>query len=346
PLFDLCRQFEQWQGERQQIAQLSHQRFLYNQNAEVENDPLGALPPGWEKRHEPNGRVYFVNHRNRTTQWEDPRTQGMTKEEDPLPTGCEMRFTEDGRPYFVDHNTRSTSYQDPRAGAKQRNWGSYGIPISYERSFRWKLGQFRYLCQSNVVSGQHKITVSRQTLFDDSFHQVMRLPAYELARRLFIIFRRRGRTRLRRRGEGVVLPALARGLNPMNCSSSTPARTITSLQINPASEVNRTIFTYFKFIGRFSAMALYHGKFIYSGFTMPFYKRMLSKKLTMKDLESIDPEFFNSLVWIKENNIEECGLELFFSTDFEVLGKITEWELKPNGKNIQVTEENKEEYVE
>lgn len=45
--------------------------------------------------------------------------------------------------------------------------------------------------------------------------------------------------------------------------------------------------------------ALYHGKFIYSGFTMPFYKRMLSKSLILKDLETIDPEFYNSLVWIR-----------------------------------------------
>lgn len=29
-----------------------------------------------EKREEPNGRTYFVNHNTRTTQWEDPRTQG------------------------------------------------------------------------------------------------------------------------------------------------------------------------------------------------------------------------------------------------------------------------------
>jgi hypothetical protein len=28
--------------------------------------------------------------------------------------------------------------------------------------------------------------------------------------------------------------------------------------------------------------------------------RMLNKKLTMKDIESIDPEFFNSLVWIRQ----------------------------------------------
>ena len=47
--------------------------------AGADEDPLGPLPEGWEKRVEPNGRVYFVNHKNRTTQWEDPRTQGQIK---------------------------------------------------------------------------------------------------------------------------------------------------------------------------------------------------------------------------------------------------------------------------
>ena len=60
--------------------------------AASEEDTLGALPDGWEKRVEPNGRVYYVNHKNRTTQWEDPRTQGQLKEE-PLPQGWEMRMT-------------------------------------------------------------------------------------------------------------------------------------------------------------------------------------------------------------------------------------------------------------
>lgn len=112
----------------------------------------------------------------------------------------------------------------------------------------------------------------------------------------------------------------------------------------------------------------------------------------MKDLESIDPEFHNSLVWIKyvllttfnhcavslnslvckvsflvnvvmvkaldikhvfisitvchrDNNIEECGLDMEFAVDMELLGKITSHDLKPNGANIKVTEENKEEYL-
>ena len=45
--------------------------------------------------------------------------------------------------------------------------------------------------------------------------------------------------------------------------------------------------------------ALYHGKFIDSGFTLPFYKKMLNKPLTISDIESVDPEFFNSLVWVR-----------------------------------------------
>jgi len=45
--------------------------------------------------------------------------------------------------------------------------------------------------------------------------------------------------------------------------------------------------------------SLYHGKFIDSGFTLPFYKKMLNKPLTISDIESVDPEFYNSLVWVR-----------------------------------------------
>jgi hypothetical protein len=43
----------------------------------------------------------------------------------------------------------------------------------------------------------------------------------------------------------------------------------------------------------------------------------------------------------RDNNIEECGLEMFFSVDFELLGEIKPHELKPGGGDIRVTEENK-----
>lgn len=41
--------------------------------SEIQDEELGNLPVGWEVRHTGSGRVYFVDHNNRTTQFTDPR---------------------------------------------------------------------------------------------------------------------------------------------------------------------------------------------------------------------------------------------------------------------------------
>ncbi|KAM4908330.1 NEDD4-like E3 ubiquitin-protein ligase WWP1 isoform 3-T3 [Sylvia borin] len=267
PTMESVRNFEQWQSQRNQLQgamQQFNQRYLYSASMlSAENDPLGPLPPGWERRVDSNDRVYFVNHNTKTTQWEDPRTQGL-QNEDPLPEGWEIRYTREGVRYFVDHNTRTTTFNDPRTGKSSVEW------------------------------------------FFLLSHEV---------------------------------------LNPMYCLFEYAGKSNYCLQINPASTINPDHLSYFCFIGRFIAMALFHGKFIDTGFSLPFYKRMLSKKLTIKDLESIDTEFYNSLIWIRDNNIEECNLEMYFCVDMELLGKVTSHELKSGGSNILVTEENKEEYI-
>ncbi|XP_020278502.1 E3 ubiquitin-protein ligase Su(dx)-like [Pseudomyrmex gracilis] len=358
PNTERLQHWQHWQGERQYVVEQGNQRFLYPQvhgsqsaagpstSVVDDDDALGPLPAGWERRKQPEGRVYYVNHKNRTTQWEDPRTQGQESAIDgPLPDGWEIRLTEDGMEYFVDHNTRTTTFQDPRPGAPKGPKGAYRVPRAYERSFRWKLSQFRFLCQTNALPNHIKISVSRQTLFEDSYHQIMNAEAFALRRRLYIIFKGE---------EGLDYGGVSREwffllshevLNPMYCLFEYANKSNYSLQINPASYVNPDHLQYFKFIGRFIAMALYHGRFIYSGFTMPFYKRMLNKKLVMKDIESIDPEFYKSLVWIKENNIDDCGLELYYSVDFEILGQVIHHELKENGDKVRVSEDNKEEYI-
>lgn len=59
----------------------------------------------------------------------------------------------------------------------------------------------------------------------------------------------------------------------------------------------------------------------------------------------LDNSFFVRAA-IRENDINECGLDLVFATDMEVLGKVTEHELKEGGKDIEVNDENKHEYIE
>lgn len=267
----------------------------YDNTELCDADQSGPLPSHWERKFDPEGRAYFVNHKNKTTQWDDPRTQGRD--------------------------------------------------LHGPKTFKQKYTQFRQLCYHNSESSHIKVTVGRTSIFEDSYHQVTRLPPHELRRRLFITFRGE---------EGLDYGGVAREwffllshevLNPMYCLFEYADKNNYSLQINPASSINPDHLSYFKFVGRFIAMALFHGKFIYSGFTLPFYKQMLGKPLTTKDLESIDPEFYNSLLWVKENSIEECDLEMFFAADYEVLGQIKNHELKPDGSNIKVTDENKEEYI-
>lgn len=60
----------------------------------------------------------------------------------------------------------------------------------------------------------------------------------------------------------------------------------------------------------------------------------------MSDIESLDAEFHQSLIWLKENDISEM-IELNFCVTEEICGQVVEKELKPGGKSIPVTEKNK-----
>ena len=46
---------------------------------------------------------------------------------------------------------------------------------------------------------------------------------------------------------------------------------------------------------------------------MPFYKILLGKKLTIIDMETMDNQFYQSLKWVRENEIDGCGLDLYFA---------------------------------
>ena len=43
---------------------------------------------------------------------------------------------------------------------------------------------------------------------------------------------------------------------------------------------------------------------------------------SLGDVEAIDTEFHSSLMWIKENDITECDMDLFFSVNEEVFGQV------------------------
>ncbi|XP_075994306.1 E3 ubiquitin-protein ligase NEDD4 isoform X2 [Genypterus blacodes] len=52
-------------------------RIPVQKRRRVSLDPsdLGPLPPGWEERVHSDGRIFYIDHNTRITQWDDPRLQ-------------------------------------------------------------------------------------------------------------------------------------------------------------------------------------------------------------------------------------------------------------------------------
>ncbi|KAI0431192.1 HECT-domain-containing protein [Xylaria sp. FL1042] len=318
----------------------------------------GELPPGWEQRWTPEGRPYFVDHNTRTTTWVDPRRQqyirmyggqnnasGTIQQQPvsqlgPLPSGWEMRLTNTARVYFVDHNTKTTTWDDPRLPSSL----DQNVP-QYKRDFRRKLIYFRSQPAMRILSGQCHIKVRRSHIFEDSFAEISRQSATDLKKRLMIKFD----------GEdGLDYGGLSREFffllshemfNPFYCLFEYSAHDNYTLQINPHSGINPEHLNYFKFIGRVVGLAIFHRRFLDAFFIGALYKMVLGKAVQLADMEGVDADFHRSLQWMLDNDISGGILEQTFSTEDERFGVMTVEDLIPNGRNIEVTNENKKEYV-
>lgn len=317
----------------------------------------GELPAGWEQRHTPEGRAYFVDHNTRTTTWVDPRRQQYIRmygqnannttiqqqpvsQLGPLPSGWEMRLTNTARVYFVDHNTKTTTWDDPRLPSSL----DQNVP-QYKRDFRRKLIYFRSQPALRILSGQCHVKVRRSHIFEDSYAEIMRQSPNDLKKRLMIKFD----------GEdGLDYGGLSREFffllshemfNPFYCLFEYSAIDNYTLQINPHSGINPEHLGYFKFIGRVVGLAIFHRRFLDAFFIGAFYKMILRKKVALADMEGVDADFHRTLSWTLENDVENVIFEHFCVED-EVFGEKVTIDLKPGGRDIEVTNDNKKEYVE
>ncbi|KAI9741181.1 MAG: hypothetical protein M1834_002894 [Cirrosporium novae-zelandiae] len=118
----------------------------------------------------------------------------------------------------------------------------------------------------------------------------------------------------------------------------------TTFHPNSLSSVNPEHLLFFKFIGRIIGKALYEGRVLDCHFSRAVYKRILGKTVSIKDMETLDLEYYKSLVWMLENDITDIITETF-SIEENDFGATKIIDLIDNGRSIAVTEENKQEYV-
>ncbi|XP_010607343.1 E3 ubiquitin-protein ligase NEDD4 isoform X6 [Fukomys damarensis] len=313
----------------------------------------GLLPQGWEVRHAPNGRPFYIDHNTKTTTWEDPRLripahlQGKAPLESssdpgPLPPGWEERTHTDGRIFYINHNIKRTQWEDPRL----QNVAVTGPAVPYSRDYKRKYEFFRRkLKKQNDIPNKFEMKLRRAAVLEGSYRKVMGVKRADfLKARLWIEFD----------GEkGLDYGGVAREwffliskemFNPYYGLFEYSATDNYTLQINANSGLcNEDHLSYFKFIGRVAGMAVYHGKLLDGFFIRPFYKMMLHKPITLHDMESVDSEYYNSLRWILENDPTE--LDLRFIIDEELFGQTHQHELKNGGSEIIVTNKNKKEYI-
>lgn len=189
------------------------------------------------------------------------------------------------------------------------------------------------------------IHVRRDNVFEESFRELHRRSAEEWKNRFFVVFEEE---------EGQDAGGLLREwytiisreiFNPMYALFTTSPGDRVTYMINSASHCNTNHLTYFKFVGRVIAKAIYDNKLLDCYFTRSFYKHILGKPVKYTDMESEDYSFYQGLVFLLEHDVKELGYELTFSVEVREFGVTEVRELKPNGSNIPVTEENKQEYV-
>ena len=104
----------------------------------------------------------------------------------------------------------------------------------------------------------------------------------------------------------------------------------------------------YELIGIIFGLAIYNNIILDVKFPLVVYKKILGIKLNIEDMKECDPELYNNLKFLL--NTKDKNLKEDLQTDFTVIddkfGEKLVIPLKPNGENIMVDIDNKDEYVE
>eukprot|EP00731_Ephydatia_muelleri_P015710 Em0009g134a len=224
-----------------------------------------------------------------------------------LPPGWEAKTTKDGRVYYVDHLTKTTTWEK--------------VPIC-------------------------KFYVRRGDILESSYRQVMKVESLELTAKLYIQFEdERGDDYggLSREWFHLLSKEM---FNPYYGLFEYAASDNYTLQISPNSACITRTLTMVSDLHQWSSHIMSFIMFV-AFFIRPFYKMMPGKEGDLRRHAVsgyvIDVELYNGMKYILENDPEPLCLN--FSVNHTVFGETTEMDLKPNGRNIPVTEANKKEYV-
>lgn len=115
------------------------------------------------------------------------------------------------------------------------------------------------------------------------------------------------------------------------------------VKINPNSGKVAKDLDYFKFVGRLIGYAMLQRQTVNFRLIPAYYKLLLGKPLDYRDLQSFDREVYGSIEKVVTENVTDWGLT--FEVDIEIDGFTKTVELIEGGKDKNVNQKNKKEFV-
>ena len=231
---------------------------------ETASPSLGPLPPGWQEKTLPNGKVFFVDHSSRQTTWEDPRFSSQA--------GPRVQYSNEYK-YKYD---RLMKKLEPLGSKTKKFVLKVKRDTVVEDSFRQI--NSNSIGRSEAKQLRHKLWVE--------FTEEQGLDYGGLSREWF----------------SSLTTELFNPYYGLFEYSATDNYTL-QINPN-SGLCNDQHLELFQFIGRVLGMAVFHRNLISGFFIRPFYSMMLGRAITLDSMESVDAEYHQSLVWITENDPE------------------------------------------
>jgi ubiquitin-protein ligase E3 B len=211
--------------------------------------------------------------------------------------------------------------------------------------FRKLVARDRSACYSTFI------TIHRSRIVEDGYQQLARLPSTALKGLIRVKFiNDHGLDEAGIDQDGVfkefLEDTIKRVFDPsLNLFSTTSEQ---RLYPSPTSRLHEDHLSLFNFVGKMLGKAVYEGIVVDVPFATFFLARVLGQHHSklyspIDDLASLDPELYKNLIYIRHHDVSD--LDLTFSIDQDIMGKIENFELEPGGRHIPVTNQNRVRYI-
>nr|XP_033322085.1 ubiquitin-protein ligase E3B isoform X3 [Megalopta genalis] len=212
------------------------------------------------------------------------------------------------------------------------------------------LGLTESACNSTITT---LIVVHRTRIVEDGYRQLAMLPSQALKGLIRVRFvNEQGLPEAGIDQDGVFKEFLEETIKKVFDPSLNlfKATSENRLYPSPTSSVQDNHLQLFEFVGRILGKAVYEGIVVDVPFASFFVSQFSGQTggalySWLDELASLDKDLYRSLTLVKHYKGDVSQLELTFSLDEDVLGKLVTHELIPGGRAVPVTNENKFYYI-